>query len=324
MKKTHRAFTLVELLVVIAIIAVLIGLLLPALAKAQAQAKTVKDMTQIKGIYTAWLTAANELERNRLPTPGYANRLPFQNGNVAVNVPGQGNEDVTRNNTKNLYSLCLARNMFNTEILIGPTEVNQIVKEYKGVGPNEPGYDFSQYNPAQDKYWDEGFSAQIAGSSGAQCNTSYAHLAIIGLRKTLVWFKAFAPDGGQRGMIGNRAWEIQSETNPMSDAGLRYSKSPTLRLHQDEKNWEGNIVYTDGHGEMAEGPFGAVQYRCGNTDLRKDILHFCEWGNDGLGCYSGTTPGTPNGATGGDTWLGIFPNNLSATAAIPAFDTLLP
>ena len=325
MKKTPRAFTLVELLVVIAIIAVLIGLLLPALAKAQAQAKSVKDMTQLKGIYTAWLTAANELERNRLPTPGYANRLAF-NG---VQVPGQGNEDVTRNNTKNLYSLCLARNMFNTEILIGPTEVNQVVREYKGVptpSNDEPGYDFTAYKPAEDKYWDENFSAQIAGSGGAQCNTSYAHLAIIGLRKNLVWFKAFSPDGGQRGMIGNRGWQITSENALLP--GIVFSKSPTLRLHQDDKNWEGNIVYTDGHGTMAEGPFGETQYRCGQSELKKDILHFCEWGNDGIGCYSssgpGAGPGTPNGATSGDTWLGIFPNNVTATAMIPAFDALLP
>ena len=58
MKK--RAFTLVELLVVVAIIALLVGLLLPALAKAQQTAKTVKDSNQIKQVHTAMVGRANE------------------------------------------------------------------------------------------------------------------------------------------------------------------------------------------------------------------------------------------------------------------------
>ncbi len=106
--KDKRGFTVVELLVVMAIIALLIGLLLPALTKARAQAKLLEDGTQMKQIHVAWLTFAGGCA-GIMPTPGLIDRkkIDLNDGRGPRQVPGRGEEDTRQNTTANIHSACI-------------------------------------------------------------------------------------------------------------------------------------------------------------------------------------------------------------------------
>jgi prepilin-type N-terminal cleavage/methylation domain-containing protein/prepilin-type processing-associated H-X9-DG protein len=93
----RRAFTLVELLVVIGIIAVLIGILLPALGRAREKARQVQCMSNLHQLCLATINFANE-HKGLMPGNGgrNINKIDPITGAIAQLVSPNGDDDDDR------------------------------------------------------------------------------------------------------------------------------------------------------------------------------------------------------------------------------------
>ena len=221
--KRSKGFTLIELLVVISIIALLIGILLPALGAARRAARQMKNTTQVRGIVQGLVVYAGG-NKERMPgTDSKGFLIPDVNMDGNQNfLDGSGIHGGT---VAGRYFLMLDNNQFTGEYLISPSETKTVwtTNQTTDIGTNN--YSFALLNI-------HAATAAITVANPVRPDQS---------GRAREWKQSI---NTQAILIGDRARTpgTQSGTSSSTDHAKLYS----IHTSEDDEKWAGSIGRGDG------------------------------------------------------------------------------
>ncbi|MAT82192.1 MAG: hypothetical protein CMJ29_11190 [Phycisphaerae bacterium] len=268
-KAQRPAFTIVELMVVITIIAILMGILLPALTGARNSARLLEEQKQAKTIVEGFAAYAASHDF-RKPVPGLVQRQAVTVGDSERYIEGRGRENGSVNDHGAMLSLCVMERLFDADTTYSDSETNVNVYPYTN-------YNFDAYDPYPTSggpgvFWDKAYSNNLNLDENGEaeeeqgCHNSYAIMPISGERRQIAWDQQASSSFA---LLGTRGVEDGDEQN--------IKDSNSAGFFGREGQWRGIIVFADGHVEVSNNFWPvAAQYSVtdssGNTTYSADNI----------------------------------------------------